>query len=345
MNAGVAGVSARVELSRSQILRFRQSAGGLLTRLPHSGVSLRKAAWAGLQDSVPRAALLSLHARVQGIRSSDWEHEALVQLWGPRYNVYAVAADDLSVFSLGRLPINLQRLARAQQTAERLHRILNGGRMPFAQAGRALKVPHNSLRYAAPTGTVLLRWDGSRQPVVWTAPLPEMTPQEARLELLRRYLHILGPGTAVSFGKWAGVLPSEAKATFTALTSELLPARTPTGDGWMLARDEPAFHDAPKAEDQVRLLPSGDAYYLLWGAERELLMADAQQRAALWTTRVWPGALLVRGEIAGVWRRTGAEILIDAWKRFSRAEREMVESEAVALPLPELKREICVRWN
>ena len=54
---------------------------------------------------------------------------------------------------------------------------------------------------------------------------------------------------------------------------------------------------------QARLLPSGDAYFLLDGAERELLVPRADQRDRLWTPRVWPGALLVDGEIRGTWRR------------------------------------------
>ncbi len=66
-------------------------------RLPAGAKSLRVAAWAGLQDSVPRAALLSIHARVEGTTPATWEHPSLVQLWGPRFNDYIVAAKDLSV--------------------------------------------------------------------------------------------------------------------------------------------------------------------------------------------------------------------------------------------------------
>jgi hypothetical protein len=57
--------SPRLELSREQILCFRREAGSLNERLPASAKSLRLAAWAGLQDSMPRAALLSIHARVK----------------------------------------------------------------------------------------------------------------------------------------------------------------------------------------------------------------------------------------------------------------------------------------
>jgi hypothetical protein len=141
--------------------------------------SLRRAAWCGLQDSMPRAALLSIHARVEGAGPNAWEHRSLVQLWGPRFSAYVVAAKDLAVFSLGRLPEDARGRARAHETAERLHAFLDGRRMPFGQAGHGMGVQHNSLRYAAPTGRVLLRWEGARQPVVWTGPAIDVDPRHA----------------------------------------------------------------------------------------------------------------------------------------------------------------------
>ena len=334
-----------LQLSRSQILSFRRRAGSLDERLPAGPQSLRRAAWAGLQDSMPRAALLSIHARVEGTSSASWEHPSLVQLWGPRFSAYVVAAQDLPVFSLGRLPDDALRRARAHDTASRLHAFLDGRRMPFGKAGHAMGVQPNSLRYAAPTGTVVLRWDGARQPTVWTAPAPDMDPRHARIELARRYLHIFGPATAASFAKWAGIRPAEARAAFEALAEALTPVRTPIGDAWILADDVAAFRGQSRPAAPARLLPSGDTYYLLWGADRELLVPDAKRRAALWTTRVWPGALLVRGEIAGVWRRSAAEVSIEAWRRLSSAEREAVEAEAVSLPLPGLNGPITIRWR
>src|SRR6266536_899475 len=116
----------RLELTRSQILSFRQRTGLLDERLPAGAKSLRLAAWAGLQDSMPRAALLSIHARVEGAGSTSWEHPSLVQLWGPRFSAYVVAAKDLPVFSLGRLPEDTRRHARAHDTASRLHASLDG---------------------------------------------------------------------------------------------------------------------------------------------------------------------------------------------------------------------------
>ena len=341
------------ELSREQILGFRRRVGLLEERVPVSGESLRRAAWAGLQDSAPRAALLSLHARVEGAGPGSWEGSlllqpclvqlCLVQLWGPRFSDYVVAAEDLPVFSLGRMPEDARRRARAEDTAARLQAYLAGRQMPFGLAGRGMGVAPNSLRYAAPTGTVLIRWDGARQPVVWSVPAPGMDPREARWELARRYLHVFGPATPAGFARWAGVGRTEARLAFEGLASEVMPVRTPVGEAWILSDDEPLLRRRPENSSGTRLLPSGDAYFLLWGADRELLVPDAARRAELWTTRVWPGAVLVNGEVAGVWRRAGAEVSIGLWRGLSAREWEAVEAEALALPLPGVKGSISVR--
>lgn len=336
---------ARLDLTREQILAYRRRAGALDERLPTGEESLRRAAVAGLQDSMPRAAVLSLHARVEGIDSAGWEHASLVQLWGPRYQVYVVAAEDLAPFSLGRLPDDEKGRRRAQQAADALERHLGGARLPYGQAGRGLGVNANSLRYGATTGRVLIRWEGARQPTVWTGPAPDVTPREAQLELARRYLHVFGPATAEAFAKWAGIGARSARESFAALDGELVDVRTPLGDAVLLASDVDPVRAAPRPPAPARLLPSGDAFYLLWGADRALLVPDAQHRNDLWTSRVWPGALLVGGEVRGTWRRAHDLVTVQAWGSLSAAERDAVEAEAASLPLSGLDRGIRVRWE
>lgn len=338
-------MQSRLGLTRQQILAFRRRVGGLEERLPQGSESLRRAAWAGLQDSMPRAALLSLHARVEGVESSTWEHPSLAQLWGPRYSTYVVAKCDFALFSLGRLPESTKSLERAERMAERLHAHLDGARMTDGEVGCALGINPNALRYAATTGTVAIRWEGARAPTVWTVPAAEVDPADARRELARRYVHIFGPATADRFARWAGISRSSAATAFASLAGSLLPVRSPLGDEWLLADDEPAMRAAETAAAPARLLPSGDAYFLLNGAERELLVRRADQRRRLWTPRVWPGALLVEGEIRGTWRRAQHTVRIDAWALLSRRARDAIEAEASALPLPGVDRPIEVVWN
>src|ERR1700733_10024180 len=113
-----------VVLTRPQILAFRRRVGALDERLPRGRPSLRRAAWAGLQDSMPRAALRSIHARVEGTAPTTWEDPSLVQLWGPRFSVFVVAARDLAVFSLGTLPDDAKGRQRAEDLAARLRALL-----------------------------------------------------------------------------------------------------------------------------------------------------------------------------------------------------------------------------
>jgi len=312
--------------------------------MPKSSESLRRAAWAGLQDSMPRAALLSLHARVDAVEPSTWEHPSLAQLWGPRYSTYVVPKRDFALFSLGRLPDNAKSRLRAERMAERIHAHLNGRRATDREVASALDVG-NAIRYAATTGTVAIRWEGARAPTVWTVAAPEIDPADACRELARRYLHIFGPTTADGFGRWAGISRRSAANAFASLEGSLLSVRLPLGEAWLLADDEPAMCAPETAPAPARLLPSGDAYFLLDGAERELLVPRADQRQLLWTPRVWPGALLVEGEIRGTWRRAQHTVRIEGWTRLSRAAREAVEAEAGALPLPGLDRAIDVVWN
>jgi hypothetical protein len=338
--------TARLQLTREQILTFRRSVGALDERLPPGPTSLRLAAWAGLQDSVPRAAVLSIHARVHGTGPQAWEDPSLVQLWGLRFAVYVVAAIDLAVFSLGRLPDDGEGRRRVEDLAARLHAVLDGRKMTYSEAGHALGVHPNSLRYAAPTGTVLIRWDGARQPTIWTVPPPEIDPRDARLELARRYIHVFGPATPTSFAHWAGIRPPAAgRLAFDALSGSLTAVRTPAGDAWILTGDETKFLVPGGVAAPARLLPSGDAYSLLQGADRELLVPDADNRRKLWTPRVWPGAVLVEGEIVGTWRRSQTDVTIESWRRLSPAEREAVEAEAASMPLPGIRQRVRVSWN
>ena len=333
---------SRLVLTRSQILAFRRKVGALDERLPRGARSLRGAAWAGLQDSMPRAALLQIHARVEGTDPSSWEHPALVQVWGPRYSTYVVPARDFAVFTRGRLPDEGKTREKAEDYAARLHAFLGGRRMTDRELARGLGID-NRLRYATLTGTVLIRWEGARAPVVWTVPTPEIEPRAARLELARRYLHVFGPTTPESFARWAGIGLENGMAAFDALRRTLAPVRTPIGDAWILTCDEPELR-SPGSPAAARLLPSGDAYFLLQGADRELVVPQPERRAQLWTSRVWPGAILVEGEIVGTWRRAGAILTVQPWRRLSRGGRAAVEAEAVALPLPGIEGLIVVRW-
>ena len=167
---------------------------------------------------MPRAALLSIHARVDGTEPSTWEDPSLVQLWGPRYNAYVVAARDLAVFSLGRLPDEPAPRRVAEDLAARLHAFLDGRTMSYGEAGRALGEHPNRLRYAATTGTVLIRWDGARLPTVWTVPPPRSTRSRRDPSSRGDTCTCSVPTTPEAFAEWAGI-SERSVAAFDALAA------------------------------------------------------------------------------------------------------------------------------
>jgi hypothetical protein len=59
---------------------------------------------------------------------------------------------------------------------------------------------------------------------------------------------------------------------------------------------------------------------------------------------VWPGALLVDGEVRGTWRRDGQVVSVDVWSRLGARRRAAVAGEAVALPVA-VGRAIEVIWS
>ena len=162
---------------------------------------------------------------------------------------------------------------------------------------RALGVNPNALRYAALTGTVLIRWDGARQPTVWTVPRPEVDPRRTRrarapLPARPRSRH------AQSFAAWAGVSSRAALAAFDALGPSLVPLRTPVGDAVVLASDEALLRAPAGPAAPARLLPSGDLFYLLQGADRAAPRIPnsappsghpASGRAPSSSMETWPG--------------------------------------------------------
>lgn len=335
----------KLTLSRSEILAFRQRVGYLAKRLPMKEESLRRASWAGLQDSMPRAALLSLYARIAGVTPQTWDDPSLVQIWGPRYNVYVIARDDLPIFSLGTMDDDVRKQERAFDLVRRLTDRFHGERVLNKVASAALGVHHNSIRTASPTGQLLIRWEGARQALIWTVESPTMSVSEARLALTRRYLHVYGPTSIKSFSHWSGVRLSLSTSLFAILEPELVPVATPTGDSWILAEDEKAVRLPVTSPVGARLLPSGDSYTLLHGTDRTLMVPNAENRRRLWTPRVWPGAVLLHGEIVGTWRRDHVAVTIAPWRPLLPPEKDEIVEEAEGLPLPQATRPISITWK
>jgi len=118
-------------------------------------------------------------------------------------------------------------------------------------------------------------------------------------EAVRRFLRVYGPSTPRDFAAWAGLARPHAQRLWDAVAPELAAVGTGRDRAWLLRDDLGALDDPPAAQG-VRLLPPGDPY--LQGPNRPLLAPDKALRARLFRPVASPGALLVDGRLAGLWR-------------------------------------------
>jgi hypothetical protein len=319
----------------------RLRANHLAARLPAG--SFTSAAFAGLQDSAPRAALVALHARVERVAAGDWAAPSLVQTWAPRGAVFVVPRDDLAVFAVGIVPRDpeLRRLvhelaARAGRSVTE-ERVRGGeasvvGPVPSALAAHFRKGPVPRLAFAV--GGVELRWDARTTSLLPGPPL-DADEEEARRELARRFLRSLGPATPELFAAWAGVAEGDARETFRAIAGELVAVEWEGGVGWLLAADADALAAAEPLEG-TRLVPFGGDPVLQPGYE------GWPRREGLppWACS---GLAVVDGEAVAAWGRRGQRVTLMALGALSARQCDEVEREASSLPVTAARVEVMWR--
>ncbi|WP_436066375.1 winged helix DNA-binding domain-containing protein [Arthrobacter sp. LjRoot14] len=162
-------------------------------------------------------------------------------------------------------------------------------------------------------------------------PIPDIDPELARAELLRRYLRCYGPSTRGDFASWAGMHPGDAGSWWNLVGDELTQVEY-GGTSWILTEDLDALRSAP-APKGVRLLPPGDPYAQM--RDRETIV-DRKYHREVWRMVGQPGTVLADGKITGTWRsrKSGRKLALTITTFGSLPERDRVslqgEAEQVA---------------
>lgn len=165
------------------------------------------------------------------------------------------------------------------------------------------------------------------RPDQWLGTWPQVDPETALEQTLRWYLRAFGPATHQDFARWLAIVPAVARGTFKALAGELEEVEL-AGE----RRFDLAGTSGERAADPacVRLLPHFDQYLL--GSHPRRLLFEA------WIARGLPvggggnvPALVVDGEVAGLWRRVHrakrAEVTVQSFAPIGRAQRRELAAE------------------
>jgi hypothetical protein len=192
---------------------------------------------------------------------------------------------------------------------------------PYLRYCRVCRATHSyeqTFRIAALHAGVELQ-PGTSPPVMqrikgWSGPAKRVP---RSLDVVRAYLHLLGPATPQLVAAYVDAPVKEIKARWPDDTVEVEVDGEPR---WILADDLPALEKPDPGEADVLLLSPFDLY--LQATDRELLVPDAERRKGLWVTIGRPGAILRGGDVVGTWRPRASgrklSLQVNLWKRTSQ---------------------------
>lgn len=142
----------------------------------------------------------------------------------------------------------------------------------------------------SPTFTSYKNWVGH----------PLKTVGRPEQKLVRKYLHCFAPATVSGFADWLGCSPSQARRIWQTVSGEIEPVNLSGKECYILSRDKEMMISPPESERNVHLLGGHDPYLGL--QDRNIILDNKTLQKQIWQTVSNPGAVLLHGEIIGMWK-------------------------------------------
>jgi hypothetical protein len=147
--------------------------------------------------------------------------------------------------------------------------------------------------------------------------------------LVAAYLRLHGPATRADVAAFLGTKPAALTGPWPDELAEVVVDGQPRSIPAAAVDDLLAAPDPPG----LRLLPPSDPW--LQARDRDFVVPDRAHSEALWPILGRPGAVLVDGEIAGVWRARKAarrlDVTVTPFRRLAAAPRRSLDDEAARL--------------
>jgi len=292
-----------------------------------------------------------------------WGERSLVKTWMMRGTLHLLAADDLPLYVAARRTYTPRRPPsyftyhgvtpeELQAIEEAIPAVLGAEGMTREELAEAVAARARSPRLAEVLRSgwgALLKPSAARgelcfgpnegrnvtfvRPAAWLGAWRDEDPQQAILEVARRFLGAYGPATPEEFARWWGDQPAPAKRLFRALGDELVPVEVEGWQGWALAATLPQIERAAM-EPSVVLLPAFDPYTIAFCRHPALLPAEHVSSVSRPQGWISP-AVLVCGRIAGTWehelQRGTVSIQVKLFNRPEPWVGEQLEVEAERL--------------
>ena len=319
----------------------------------------------GIQAQVMSAADLALWARLHHLTSADvrsalWDARALVKTSCMRGTLHLLTPADLPIYITALKSNRLETLRRhilrnygiTPEEDDRTIAAVVGalGATPTTRREIADRlVPSLGEKYRDHIGWAVRRAvveglacygpdRGAESTFVridrWLPDLPQVSEDEAKQALFRRYLRAYGPATLRDFSKWSGLAIKEIGDVPSALGGDLVEVPVDGNTAYLLRDDLDALAESRLDAPVLRLLGNFDPY-LLGHADTDHYLDPVHYkrvyRKAGWISPV----VLLDGRVVGIWSQTrrGGRVLLDVepFEKLSKATRNMIEGESAAL--------------
>jgi len=146
-----------------------------------------------------------------------------------------------------------------------------------------------------------------------------------RVNLIRAYLRLLGPATPNHVAAYLDAPLRDVKAHW---PSDTVAVSVEGQRRWVLAADQGGLQEGPPGT--TRLLGPFDLF--LQARDRDLLVPDITRVKVMWPVLGRPGAVLVDGEIAGMWRPRKSAAKLSLWVEiWGTANRRRIDEQAEQL--------------
>ncbi|MGK5680670.1 DNA glycosylase AlkZ-like family protein [Actinoplanes sp. URMC 104] len=347
-----------VTVDRAQVMAYRVAALGLAERVSDRPADL-PVLDLGVQEYTPGSAQVALAART----SADPADDRLITVWAARGAPHQHRRADLAALveqlwpisdadasariKSGQIPEGMKLGIEAfRVTADAFREVVHepmprgevstevSKRVPRSltydcRSCRARHIAGNVWQHAGLAGGVEVQ---SRGRDAMLGPIPDAPPRPERnaglADLIVTYLRFLGPAGPLEVGKYLGSSTAEMRSAW---PSDRLTEVVADGRKAWLPTDAVASLESASPVPGVRFVPPMDP--LLQARDRDLLVPGRDRQKEVWRTLGNPGALLVDGEVAGVWRakvsgRKRIELTVTTFESLPASRRKQVDQEA-----------------
>lgn len=338
-----------IRVDRERVLAYRMARQGLhRTNTPVDDLDVVNL---GVQDTPLGSARQSFSARTDA--SAD-DH-SLVRVWGLRLSPYFHRAADLPDLAAALWLEELRPLAEvfrdvitdpmvkgAASTA--VTKVVPRAMVKYCRGCQVEHIYESMFRRATLPAGLRLDLDSSPPVLVPIDDWPGLPAERAGTdELVRRYLTFVGPASHGDVAGWLSTTQREVRAVWPKGLVEVdVDGRTT----W-LPESEVDLLENPPEPPRVRLLPTSDPF--LQEHNRLMLVPDTTRHKEMWPVLGQPGAVLVDGDVAGIWRpratKKRLELRITQFLPIPRDVHKELTAEATRLGELRGIPETTVHWN